>query len=70
MRQAVAVANQPPQSIQQSQQLAGHLEAIRLQAALKANVSGAQPAEQQTVQRDQGFIPQGGQSPQPAAVGG
>lgn len=70
MRQSVAVANQPPQSIQASQQLAGHLEQIRLAAALKNNVTGAQPAEQQTVQRDQGFIPQGGQSPQPAAVSG
>lgn len=73
MRQAVAVASQPAASIQQSQQLAGHLEQIRLTAALNANAPGSGPAEQQTVQRDQSLIPSvgaGSASPPPAATGG
>lgn len=76
MRQAVAVASQPPQSIQANQQLAAHLEQIRLTAALnpKAPAQGAQAVEAQTIQRDQGFLPQGGSSgasggsPSPAAA--
>lgn len=72
MRQAVAVASQPASTVHDAQALAGHLEAIRLTAALKAGAPGTGPAEQQTIQRDQSFIPSGspsgGQSPHPVAA--
>jgi hypothetical protein len=66
MRQAVALAGQAAAMAQPAQRLASDLEKIRLSAALnpKAPAPGAGQVEAEAIQRDEGFIPKGGQPPQ------